>query len=85
MLAAGCGKPPTPAECRALLDRYTEKLVSSDRPDVSPGELEKLKANARALAARDPAFAECPSKVSRSAYECAMKADTVDRMEVCLN
>lgn len=84
-LLAGCGKPPTPAECTALLDRYTEKLVASDRPDVSPGELEKLKAVARARAAEDPAFAECSSKVSRSAYECAMKAETVDRMEICLN
>ncbi len=81
----GCGKPPTPAECTALLDRYTEKLVASDRPDVSLGELEKLKATARARAAEDPAFAECSSKVSRSAYECAMKAETVDRMEICLN
>lgn len=84
-LLAGCGKPPTPAECTALLDRYTEKLVASDRPDVTPGELEKLKATARARAAEDPAFAECSSKVSRRAYECAMQAETVDRMEICLN
>jgi hypothetical protein len=81
----GCGKPPTPAECTALLDRYTEKLVASDRPDVTAGELEKLKATARARAAEDPAFAECSRKVSRSAYECAMQAETVDRMEICLN
>ena len=38
LLATACGKPPTPAECTALLDRYTEKLVSSDRPEVTPGE-----------------------------------------------
>ena len=81
----GCGKPPDPAECTALLDRYTEKLVASDRPDVTPGELEKLKATARARAAEDPAFAECSRKVSRTAYDCAMKAETVDRMEICLN
>jgi hypothetical protein len=85
LLAAGCGKPPSRAECTALLDRYTEKLVGSDRPEVTAGELEKLKATARARAAEDPAFAECSEKVSRSAYECAMKATTVDRMEICLN
>jgi hypothetical protein len=81
----GCAKPPSPAECTALLDRYTEKLVGSDRPEVTPGELEKLKETARARAAEDPAFAECSRKVSRSAYACAMRAETVDRMEICLN
>jgi len=80
-----CSRGPSPAECTALLDRYTEKLVGSDRPDVRPGELEKLKADARAHAAEDPEFAECTKKVSRSAYECAMKAETVDRMEICLD
>ncbi|HTQ05998.1 MAG TPA: hypothetical protein VMI54_19185 [Polyangiaceae bacterium] len=85
LLASACGKPPSPAECTALLDRYTEKLVNSDRPEVTPGELEKLKAIARARAAEDPAFAECSRKVSRRAYDCAMQAETVDRMEICLN
>lgn len=85
LLATACGKPPTPGECTELLDRYTEKLVNSDRPEVTPGEIEKLKAVARARAAEDPAFAECSSKVSRRQYECAMQAETVDRMEICLN
>jgi hypothetical protein len=81
----GCGRRPSPTECTALLDRYTEKLVLSDRPEVTAGEIEKLKTQARARAAEDPAFAECSSKVSRSAYDCAMKAETVDSMEICLN
>jgi hypothetical protein len=85
LLATACGRPPSPSECTALLDRYTEKLVNSDRPDVTPGELEKLKATARARAAEDPAFAECSRKVSRHQYDCAMRAETVDRMEICLN
>ncbi len=85
LLTTGCGRSPTPAECTALLDRYTEKLVGSDRPDVKAGELVKLKADARARAAEDPEFAECSRKVSRSAYDCAMRAETVDRMEICLN
>lgn len=82
---AGCGRAPSPTECTALLDRYTEKLVGSDRPDVKPGELEKLKADARARAAEDPEFAACSRKLSRSQYNCAMKAETVDRMEICLD
>jgi hypothetical protein len=85
LLGVACGRPPSPAECSALLDRYTEKLVGSDRPDLTPGELVKIKATARARAAEDPEFAACSRKVSRTAYECAMRAETVDRMEICLN
>jgi hypothetical protein len=85
LLGVACGRAPTPAECTALLDRYTEKLVGSDRPDLTPGELVKIQTTARARAAEDPEFARCSSKLSRKAYECAMRAETVDRMEICLN
>jgi hypothetical protein len=81
----GCGRAPTPTECNALLDRYVHKLVESDRPGLSAGELLKLQVEARARAGKDPAFGECSSRVSRSAYECAMRAETLDRMEICLN
>lgn len=81
----GCGPAPTPAECHALLDRYVHKLVESDRPGLSAGELLKLQVEARVRAAKDPAFGECSARVSRSAYDCAMHAETVDRMEICLN
>jgi hypothetical protein len=80
-----CGPAPTPAECNALLDRYVQKLVDSDRPGLSAGELLKLQVEARARAAKDPAFAECSARVSRSAYDCAIHAETVDRIEICLN
>lgn len=85
LLLLGCGKPLTISECNALLDRYTEKLVGSDRPGVTAGELLKLQTEAREKASRDPAFAECSARVSRTAFECAMRAETVDRMEICLN
>lgn len=81
----GCGPAPTPTECTALLDRYVQKLVDSDRPGLSAGELLKLQVEARARAAKDPAFGECSARVSRRAYDCAMHAETVDRMEICLN
>jgi len=85
LLAVGCGRAPSPAECNGLLDRYLEKLLESDRPGLSAGEILKLQSEARARAARDPAFAECPERVSRRAFDCAMQAETVDRMEICLN
>lgn len=80
----GCGRSLTPEECDTLLDRYVEKLVGSDRPNTPAAELVELQRRARAKARKDPAFAECASAVSRKKFECAMAAETVDRMEICL-
>lgn len=82
---AGCGKPVASEECTALLDRYVEKLVGSDRPDVGAAELLRLQVEARETASRDPAFRDCTKAVSRRQMDCAMRAETVDRMEICLN
>ncbi len=80
----GCGKRLGGTECRELLDHYTELLIRSDRPKTTAAEEDKLKAETRAKASRDPAFATCSSDVSRRQYECAMAASDVDSMERCL-
>jgi len=82
--ALGCSKPVAPEECRALLDRYVEKLVGSDRPGLSNGEVFRLQSEARKKAEQDPAFRDCPRQVSRRQMDCALTAETVDRMEICL-
>ena len=84
LLAVSCGRSLSEAECNALLDRYVEKLVGSDRPGTTAAEVIELQRSARRRAATDPAFVECKSEVSRKKFECAMKAETVDRMEICL-
>jgi hypothetical protein len=81
---AGCSKALGPGECEALLDRYTELLVRSDRGATTAAELVKLQAAARTRAAHEPSFAQCSSRVSRRAFECAMAAENVDRLEQCL-
>lgn len=84
LLSFGCGKPPTEQECVALLDRYVQLLVQSDRPGTSDAEVLKLQAQAREKAARAPTFARCADEVSREDLECALRADTADRFEQCL-
>lgn len=81
---AGCGEPPTQAECERMLDRYTELLVRSDRPGAKAAEQEKLKAEARSKASRDPEFGRCGQRVSRRQLDCALEASDVDAMERCL-
>jgi hypothetical protein len=84
LFAVSCGRSLSQAECDALLDRYVEKLVGSDRPGTSAAEVVELQRRARRRAATDPAFVACRSEVSRKKFDCAMKAETVDRMEICL-
>lgn len=80
----GCNRPLTNEECNELLDHYTERLAHSKDPELPDPEIERLKAGARRKAAEDPEFARCSVKVSRSKWECAMHAPSVDEVERCL-
>lgn len=84
VLCSACSEPLSSAECETLLDRYVALLVASDRPNTSDAELVRLKSLARDKAQRDPAFSRCSREVSRSKFQCAMKAENVDRLEQCL-
>lgn len=84
MVGACAKKPLTRAECSAMLDHYVALLVKSERPNANSDELLRLQAEARHEAASDPNFASCSSQVSRSAWQCAMHADSPDQLEKCL-
>ncbi len=81
-----CATPLSDAECSALLDRYTERLLRSENPDVSQLEVAEKQAQARRLAQDNPRFEfeKCAAQVSRSQFECAMHANDVDTIEQCL-
>ena len=83
-LLGACGKPPSRAECDALLDHYVELLVASDRPGTNAAELHKLQVQARDKAKDDPEFRDCSGRVSRHAFDCAMSAANADLLEQCL-
>lgn len=80
----GCSEPLSAEECSALLDHYVTVLAASDRPGTNDTELVRLRAQAREKAARDPAFRRCAHEVSRSKFECAMKAASADHLEQCM-
>lgn len=84
LVATGCGKRPDATECHQLLDHYVELLLREDRPKSSAGEILRLQQEARKKAERDPAFNECPTRVSRRGFACAMDAQDANRLEQCL-
>jgi hypothetical protein len=84
LLLLGCGRRLEPSECDALLDHYVELLLRDDRPKSSAGEIMRVQQEARRRAERDPAFKECPERVSRRGFQCAMDAQDANRLEQCL-
>jgi len=84
LVATGCGKRLEPNECQLLLDHYVELLLRDDRPKSSAGEILRVQQEARKKAERDPAFHECPTRVSRRGFDCAMGAQDANRLEQCL-
>ena len=84
LVASGCSKSLNENECNSLLDHYVELLVRSDRPGTSANELLELEHQARLKAQGDPAFKQCSARVSRKAFDCAMEAGNVDKLEQCL-
>ena len=84
VLLPGCGKPLSHAECSELLDHYVDLLAHADQPDAGAATLLHLQVQARAKAARDPSFSQCAAHVSRSQWQCAMKAPDADTLERCL-
>lgn len=84
LCATGCQKAVTAEECTLLLDRYVTLLITSDRPDLDDAEARRLKAEAHEKAERDPAFKECPERVTRHQFRCAIEATSADQFEQCL-
>jgi hypothetical protein len=86
VLSPGCGRPVAEEECRTLIERYAELLVTEEEPGASPERIARVQTEARSTAEQNPKFelAECSQKVSRSSYECAMHAGSVDAIERCL-
>lgn len=84
LAVVACAQSPSDAECLDLLDRYTLKLLRENDPELSEAELLRLQQEAHARASEDPLLGSCQGKLSRAAYDCAMKAPNTDEMERCM-
>lgn len=81
---SACGQPLSNDECLELLDRYTSLLARQRNREASDELVERARLEAREKAATDPHFRQCPAKVSRRQWLCAMAAPSVDEIERCL-
>ena len=81
-----CDKSLSAEECALLLDRYVEHILRAEQPETNPAEVHRKQSAARRVAhANAPLeFDECPNRVSRTQFECAMAAPDADSLERCL-
>ena len=79
-----CRKKATPAECDALVDRFAALAAQEALPDASADEVQIAQKKVRAEAADDDDFRACAGRVTEDELACAMKAQTPDAFEACL-
>ncbi len=82
--ASGCKKKVTQAQCEELLDRYAMLVVRAKLKDAPPELLKTEQARERDEARNDDDFKNCTAELSTEDYACAMKAETADAVEKCL-
>jgi hypothetical protein len=75
---------PSYEVCQALLDRYVEHVAYASDPKPKASDLDARKAQARAIAAENQAFARCPTHLTSEEADCAMRSMNADEFERCL-
>jgi len=74
----------TPAQCEAIVDRYAELVVKEAVPDASASTVAAEQERAKSAARGEDVFKNCATEVEAARYDCAMKAQTTDALEKCL-
>jgi len=84
LLSLDCRPKVTSNECETLLGRYARLVVTEAYPDASADRVSLEEQRERREARGDDAFKNCSSEVSRAEFNCAMRAETADALEKCL-
>ena len=83
-VASGCRPKASARDCDLLLERYAQLVVTERYPDASAAQVQAEHDREKREAMGDDAFKNCSSEVSRSEFECAMRAPSADKLEKCL-
>lgn len=79
-------KPPTKAECTAVIDRYVELEVQSNPQlaGIPPEMLKQLLNQAKQQASSQKGDPCAEEKITRAKYNCGMAAQTRDAWKACM-
>ncbi len=79
-----CSKKVSQQQCDALLDHYAELVAKESMPDASAETIKAEQVREREEARADEGFRDCATQLQPAQYRCAMKAQTPDALEACL-
>jgi hypothetical protein len=91
LLAVACNGKVTRAQCDEMLDKYLDMTIASDPglADLPPAEARAAREMKKALRKSEQSYArvagQCESEISKSEYRCAMKAQTPETWQACID
>lgn len=88
-LALGCNRKATREQCNQMLERYVDMTIEpSEAANLSEAQVATLREMKKAIRKSEPHFSRvmsrCEREVSRSSYDCAMKAGNANEWEACV-
>jgi hypothetical protein len=89
---ASCNGRISSEECTQMLDKYLDMTIAAESDgdaQMSAAELAAARAMKKALRKSDPAYqrvtVQCEQEVKRSEFRCAMKANTPETWQACID
>ena len=80
----GCKPKASGAQCDQLLERYATLVVTERFADAGQDQIKAEREREKSEARGDDAFKNCSSEVSQTEFDCAMRAQSADAVEKCL-
>jgi hypothetical protein len=91
LLVAGCNGKVSRDECGEMLDKYLEMTIAADPTlaDLGPNEARAARDMKVAIRRGEPQYRrvqdQCEAEISKKEYRCAMKSDTPEKWQACID
>ena len=86
-----CNGKASSSDCIEMLDKYLEMTMEGDTSleGLSPSETHAAREIKIALRRGEPAYRrvqdQCEAEITKKEYRCAMKADTPEKWQACID
>jgi hypothetical protein len=91
LLALACNGKVSRAECGEMLDKYLEMTIAADPTlaGLAPNEAKAARDMKVAIRRGEPQYRrvqdQCEAEISKKEYRCAMKSDTPEKWQACID
>jgi hypothetical protein len=87
----GCNRKASREQCSEMIDKYIDMTIAGEPglADLPPAEARAAREMKKAIRKAEPSYArvegQCESEISMSEYRCAMKAQTPETWQACID